>query len=366
MAGMDAWLAGDESMGPGNESVPFLDFTLVFENSILSILPAACLLLIFPFHVWSYSRPPKVASAGRLYWARLVSWTPHCHTLKGKKRHTDAANNLKITALAMLSLEVARSVVWCRGRFPDSSLPTLSATSLASAVLGPASALMFLIMMHVEYFHTIYSSSIISMALFVVLLLDSARTRSFWLRSAFEPVGQLSLGIVILEILFLVLQEIPKTLHGLSDRDWFGEAKAGLFSRGLLLWLNKFMLRGYRTKLTFASLGSLGPAFSAGTLTAQFERNWSASDQKAKHQLAWVLFKTFKWSFLAALIPQVLYTVSSFTLPLLIQQILDFMANPDKRSPIAAALLGASIITNIANGVCVALVKPCYMLLTDE
>lgn len=69
----DTWLASDESMGPGNGSGKFLDFTLVFENSLLSILPAACLLLIFPFHAWSYSRPPKVASASRLYWARLVS-----------------------------------------------------------------------------------------------------------------------------------------------------------------------------------------------------------------------------------------------------------------------------------------------------
>lgn len=69
-----AWLASDDSIGPGNTDAPFLDFTLVFENSVLSILPAACLLLIvFPLHVWHYSRPPKVASAGRLYWARLVS-----------------------------------------------------------------------------------------------------------------------------------------------------------------------------------------------------------------------------------------------------------------------------------------------------
>lgn len=67
----EAWLASDESIGPGNDRI--FDFTLVFENSILSILPAAFLLLIAPIHVWKYSRGPKVASAGSLYWARLVS-----------------------------------------------------------------------------------------------------------------------------------------------------------------------------------------------------------------------------------------------------------------------------------------------------
>lgn len=68
----DAWLASDEPIGPGNSQI--FDFTLTLENSILSILPAACLLLvIFPLHVQSYSRRPRVASVGRLYSARLVS-----------------------------------------------------------------------------------------------------------------------------------------------------------------------------------------------------------------------------------------------------------------------------------------------------
>lgn len=252
----------------------------------------------------------------------------------------------------MVILEVTRSVVWCRGRFPEASLPALSGTSLASAVLGPASALMLLIMMHVEYFHAIYSSSVLGMGLLTILLLDSARTRSFWLRSAFAPVGQLSLVIVILEVTFLALQEVPKTLKTADDKDWFGEAKAGFLSRGLLLWLNKFMLRGYHTNLSLSSLGTLGPDFSAEALTARFEKNWAATpNQKAKHALAWALFKTFKWAFLAGLIPQFFFIVAVFTLPLLIQQILNFMANPDQQSSVAAALLGAAVITNITHGV---------------
>lgn len=67
----DAWLASDESIGPGNSQI--FDFTLVFGNSFLSILPAVGLLLITTIHAWKYSRRPKVAAVGRLYWARLVS-----------------------------------------------------------------------------------------------------------------------------------------------------------------------------------------------------------------------------------------------------------------------------------------------------
>lgn len=255
----------------------------------------------------------------------------------------------------MVAMEVARSVVWCRGRFPNSELSTLSGTSLASAVLGPASALAFLVMMHVEHFYTNYSSSVIGMGLFTTLLFDAARARSFWIRSSFAPTGQLSIVIVCLEIVFLVLQEIPKTLNDVSAKDWFGEAKAGFFSRMFIGWLNRIMVLGYGSELTMGSLGTLGPQFSAEALAARLERNWDSATHdgkpKSKHALARAILRTFKWPLLAVVIPQWLHSITSFTLPLLIQQILIFMTSTDKQPPVAAALLGASIISYIVNGI---------------
>lgn len=213
---------------------------------------------------------------------------------------------------------------------------------------------MYLIMMHLEYFHALYSSSILGMSLFTSLLLDSARTRSFWIRSSFAPVGQLSLAIVCLEVIFLFLQEIPKptrTKNELSDEKWFGEAKGGFFNRLLLLWINKFMLLGYGTKLTMASLGTLGPDFTAEALAAKLEQNWNSRDQTPKHALARALWRTFKWSFLGAVIPRLLESITSFTLPLLIQQILIFMTSSDKQPPVAAALFGASTLSYVVSGV---------------
>lgn len=73
----DAWLANDDSFGPANGNN--FDFTLVFENIFFSILPAAVLVLSFPLHYKRYRRLSKVATAGSLYWARLVC---HCQILK--------------------------------------------------------------------------------------------------------------------------------------------------------------------------------------------------------------------------------------------------------------------------------------------
>lgn len=65
------WEANDNSWGPQNGDNA--DFTLVFENSILAILPAAFFLVILPMRLQYHWKKPKVATAGILFWARVVS-----------------------------------------------------------------------------------------------------------------------------------------------------------------------------------------------------------------------------------------------------------------------------------------------------
>lgn len=253
----------------------------------------------------------------------------------------------------MVAMEVARSVVWCHGRFPDSSLSTLSATSLASASLGPLSALVFLAMMHVEYFHAIHSSSVLGASISLVLLLDSARTRGFWIRPAFAPVGQLSLAIVILELVFLVLQEIPKTLNStVADRKrLFQEAKAGFWNRMLMLWVNGFLLFGYRTSLTLRHLGVLGPDFSTERLVVIFEPIWEKLDKKANSALIWACLRTFFSPFMAGAIPRVVFSVTKFSMPLTVQQVLVYMDDPNANPSYLGGLVAAIILGYFINGV---------------
>jgi hypothetical protein len=50
------------------------DFTPLFEDSILSIIPSAFLLLVLPFRLWSlHKQPSKVKNSARvLYSNKLV------------------------------------------------------------------------------------------------------------------------------------------------------------------------------------------------------------------------------------------------------------------------------------------------------
>lgn len=257
---------------------------------------------------------------------------------------------LQITALAMVALEIAKSAVWCQ-RYPDSTVPTLSATSLAAAILVPIAALLLAVMMHVEYFASTYSSSLIGGYMSIGILLDAAKTRSLWLRPTFNPAGQLSLVILVVKFLSIILQEVPKPLNqsALANRsDVYREAKAGFWTRTLALWVNPTLVYGFRNALSLSDLGNLGPDFSSATLLARFEPVWAATNKTAGNALAFACFKILMWPFLGAAIPRLVYTGIAMTMPLTVQKILIYMGDENPENYAAGGLMAATALTYAA------------------
>lgn len=64
-------MAGDNFFGPHQPG--FFDFTILFEQSILSILPTALFVLVAPWQISKISRREVCVLSGPLLWAKLVS-----------------------------------------------------------------------------------------------------------------------------------------------------------------------------------------------------------------------------------------------------------------------------------------------------
>lgn len=65
-------MAGDDNrFGPKLPGV--FDFTLLFEQSILSLLPTALFILVTPLRVAPLLRRASRVQPGRLLWAKCVS-----------------------------------------------------------------------------------------------------------------------------------------------------------------------------------------------------------------------------------------------------------------------------------------------------
>jgi ATP-binding cassette, subfamily C (CFTR/MRP), member 1 len=69
-------LCGDDTFGPNVQSLDCrggFDFTVLFEESILTILPAACFILLAPFRALRLLRRRIRVRRNALYVCKLVS-----------------------------------------------------------------------------------------------------------------------------------------------------------------------------------------------------------------------------------------------------------------------------------------------------
>lgn len=73
--GSKAILDNDGTLGRKFDS--WFDFTLSFEDVVFSIVPASIFVCCLPHYVLKARRSAKVARAGYLFWAKLVSVLDH-------------------------------------------------------------------------------------------------------------------------------------------------------------------------------------------------------------------------------------------------------------------------------------------------
>lgn len=65
-------MSSDDSFGPQLGSR--FDFTLLFDHTILSILPSGLMILVAPFLIFYYRRQTEVILPGALLWFKMVSF----------------------------------------------------------------------------------------------------------------------------------------------------------------------------------------------------------------------------------------------------------------------------------------------------
>lgn len=153
----------DNTFGPQYGS--HFDLTLLFENTILTILPTAVLILLSPFHLIQRRNKAAVSSQSPLLWSKLVS--PILLFLGLSWCVTDPL--LQLFAMTMLCLEISRSIVWGL----DSDYKTPSST--AGASLSCVAALCVSGMLILEHRYFDQSSMPMSVYLFLVVVADAIK-----------------------------------------------------------------------------------------------------------------------------------------------------------------------------------------------
>ncbi len=261
------------------------DFSLLFEETILSLLPIALVSILVPLRLWQLSQkrrkvvdswllPVKLVSLPVLnsdrsfntckpYGAKLGEWIIECLTLSCEQA----------AWVFYIGLGIAQTALW--------ALPAADKTnaSIATHAVLTAGVLMLSALSYAEHTRSVRPSFILNTYLLCSLLFDIARARTLWLRAidGFNEVIAIITTVAVGAKLLLVVLEAVEKRH-LLKTEYAGyppETTAGFYNRSLFWWLNPLFKNGFSNVLSVEDLFVLDKELSSERLLAMFEERWA-------------------------------------------------------------------------------------------
>ncbi|OAQ77246.1 ABC multidrug transporter [Purpureocillium lilacinum] len=321
---------GDGAFGPGVWSQGCrggFDFTLSFEESILTILPAAVFLVLAGGRCVYLFRSGDKAKREATYTPKLITGCLY------------AALNLALLAVVASSPRAG------------------SKLAIAAAVLSLLASFTIVILSHVEHVKSIRPSFLLTIYLFVSLLFDAARLRTEWLiaasaSSAYAGVLSASAG---LKLSLLVLETVEKRsilIEGGSSPSH--ESTSGPLSRGFFVWLNPLLITGWATVLTNIDLPTINERLSSRRLDKRFATKWDkATAGGRKPMLFLTTLNVLRWELLSIALPRVGMIGLSISQPYLVSNALRFLSMPsgEATTNLGYGLIGAFAFVFIGSAI---------------
>ncbi|KAF9878386.1 hypothetical protein CkaCkLH20_03878 [Colletotrichum karsti] len=297
----------DTEFGPVHGCRGDFDFSLFFEQSLLSVAPS-CLFLVLAAIRFFVLLPRQQRKA------RLAVGT-------GLRR-------AKLGAVACYgAIQIALLVTWARA-YPG---PYKTKASLAAAVFRLLDVFALGVLSWLEHSYSPRPSALLNVYLLVSLIFDAVQTRTLWLKAHDEASGiflipaEFTASLVIKSGL-LVLELIEKQKFLLPEwRHKTAEETAGVFNRSLLIWLRGILTKGRKTLLAPTDLDPLSEGLGTAVLSRSF---WAVWNKQSNHlpSLASVILRTLRWSILAPVIPRLAQVAFTLCQPLLLREFLRYLA----------------------------------------
>lgn len=311
------------------------DFTLLFEESIFTILPAAVLLCAVPCRIFSIHRRPNAVKGSLLRILKLVT----------------------IAVLCLLKL--ALLVLW--------TLPLYAAlrtrTTIAAAAMDLAATVAIGFLSPLEHSKALRPSSLLSIFLFFTTILDIARARTEWLLPGSSATPAVFTVALAVKTILLILEAFSKVSH--TEAANIPERTSGIYSRSFLAWLNPLIYQGNRRNLRVQDLYPVDEHISSASVDALVWRRWSPgsflsivisrdihkglkleTDSKDKsYSLAWAIAKALWAPLTATMIPRLFLVAFSIAQPFLVQAAIDFVEDRTEPDRYGYGLIGAYGIT---------------------
>ncbi|KAF5540282.1 multidrug resistance-associated 1 [Fusarium mexicanum] len=307
----------DASFGPfvGPECRDGFDFTLVFEQCILVLFPAALLVILAPIRLFRLRNVPVKVTGHRLRTTKLAL----------------------IALLAVLHLVLL--VLWATR--PSNS--RLDRVSVAAACVSFASSLMSCVLSRVEHAKSPRPSSLLTLFLAVSLLLDIALLRTLWLIPVITAIPAVFTAAFALKAIIVVLEGWSKASYLVAGSGPHSpEVTAGLYARAVFAWVTPLLLTGFRKLLRPMDLFELDEEMGSAGLIDGFWRHWHTQKAPARqHRLISCCVMTLRWSIIAVVLPRLALLAFTICQPLILNRLLVFLGDTSQSINIGYGIIAA-------------------------
>ncbi|KAF5565087.1 multidrug resistance [Fusarium phyllophilum] len=296
-------LSCDNSFGPyaGGCRGGF-DFTLLFEESILTIPITALVLLAAPCRVLYLLHKNKV----KLMCSRRVSGT----------------NSLTTLCLGLLAAQISFLISWTR------SSAVATRASLATAALSFVASIGILCLSYVEHVYSYRPSTVLILFLLLTALFDAVRTRTLWLQGYNRTAAITALIATVIKTVMLAVEAIEKRRFLRPQyRALPPEVTGSVLSHWFFSWQIPLFRAGYSKHLEIEALFPLEKHFKSLYLQMLLQTAWAKASRRGNHALMLTVLRTLKWPTLSIIFPRLCFIGFTFCQPFLISATLAWAEN---------------------------------------
>ncbi|KAH8701351.1 P-loop containing nucleoside triphosphate hydrolase protein [Phaeosphaeriaceae sp. PMI808] len=282
----------DQSFGPHAQNCRGgFDFTVLFEESILTLAPIGIFILVSPFRLFHLLRREKKVVPNTLSILKLIISI--------------------LYAVLQIALLVVLATSW--------SLKTRA--TIPSAVVLIAGSILLCLLSYFEHQRTVKPSAILIVYLLVSLSFDAARCRTFWLNNRHQTLSILFTANVAIKFLFLNLETHDKK-HILVPKfaSYPPEATSSDINRWFFWWQNSLFLQGFTKNLTVDDLFHLDKQLRSERLQELFQTSWTRIMKKSPNSLFVMVMGTLKRPIIATMLPRIALTAFNFCQPFLVER----------------------------------------------
>ncbi|KAL2673758.1 hypothetical protein Neosp_012202 [[Neocosmospora] mangrovei] len=289
---VDAILDAEASFGPA-ASYRF-DFTLSFENAVLSILPSTLFLVLTPQRLfWLVKQPQKLTKNSQFI--------------------------LKLGLIAVYTiLQLTVLLCWVLGPLPAPK------SQIAAAVLVFVNGFTLAFLSYAEHTRSVRPSTLINVYLLLTLLFDCAIARTLWLIEGTKLIAKVFTATVAIKFTVLVSEAWEKrSILRAQYQELSPESTSGILGRSVFWWLNPLMKIGFGRPLTEEDL------------------------HVTKNRLFWSTIWAAKAVFASGMLSRLCLIAFKYTQPFLIQRTVGFASDLAEPKSVGWGLTGAWVLVFI-------------------